>query len=80
MNQSSVDTLRAAGLNVSPLVTGGDPRKILLEDAERLRADCIFVGARGVRGIERLLLGSVSTAIAARARCSVEVVRAAETR
>jgi nucleotide-binding universal stress UspA family protein len=80
MNQSSVDTLRAAGLNVSPVVTCGDPRKTLLEEAERLRADCIFVGAWGVRGIERLLLGSVSTAIAARARCSVEVVRAAETR
>jgi nucleotide-binding universal stress UspA family protein len=76
MNEASVNKLRGAGLDASPLVTEGDPRRILLEEAERVGADCIFVGARGVRGIERLLLGSVSTAIAARARCSVEVVRA----
>ncbi len=37
-------------------------------------ADCIFVGARGVRGLERLLLGSVSSAVAMNAHCSVEIV------
>ena len=38
------------------------------------RADCIFVGARGVRGLKRLLLGSVSSAVAMNAHCSVEIV------
>jgi nucleotide-binding universal stress UspA family protein len=75
LNERSVAKLRAAGLAVSPLVAHGDPRRILLDEAERLNADCIFVGARGLRGIKRLFLGSVSTAIAARAHCSVEVVR-----
>lgn len=37
-------------------------------------ADCIFVGARGVRGLERFLLGSVSTEVAMNAHCSVEIV------
>ena len=37
-------------------------------------ADCIFVGARGVRGLERFLLGSVSTTVATNAHCSVEIV------
>lgn len=37
-------------------------------------ADCIFVGARGVRGLKRLLLGSVSSAVAMNAHCSVEIV------
>lgn len=46
-----------------------------LNDADTWGADCIFVGAKGTRGIDRLLLGSVSSAVAARARCSVEVVR-----
>lgn len=47
----------------------------LVEEAETWNADCVFVGAKGTRGIERLLLGSVSSAVAARAHCSVEVVR-----
>lgn len=79
LNERSVAKLRAAGLAVSPLVGHGDPRRILLDEAERLNADCIFVGARGLRRIERLLLGSVSSAIATRAQCSVEVVRSKET-
>jgi nucleotide-binding universal stress UspA family protein len=53
----------------------GDPKQILIEEAESWQADSIFVGAKGMRGIERLLLGSVSAAVAARAHCSVEVVR-----
>jgi nucleotide-binding universal stress UspA family protein len=77
-NERSIAKLRAVGLTVSPLVKHGDPRRILLDEAERLNADCIFVGARGLRGIERLFLGSVSTAIATRAHCSVEVVRSKE--
>lgn len=79
VNQRSLDKLSAAGLTVSPLVAEGDPRRVLLAEAERVGADCIFIGARGLRGIKRLLLGSVSTAIAARAHCSVEVVRPAVT-
>jgi nucleotide-binding universal stress UspA family protein len=48
---------------------------VLITEAEDWDADCIFVGAKGMRGIERLLIGSVSAAVAARAHCSVEVVR-----
>jgi nucleotide-binding universal stress UspA family protein len=76
MNQASFDRLRKAGLAVSPLVREGDPRRILVEEAERSEADCIFVGARGLRSIDRFLLGSVSATVAARAHCSVEVYRA----
>ena len=45
--------------------------------AERWGADCVFAGAKGLSRLERFLVGSVSTAVAARAPCSVEVVRAA---
>lgn len=67
--------LRAKGLFVSTIVKEGDPRKILLEEAEKWGADCIFVGSRGLGTIKRLFLGSVSTAICNRAHCSVEIVR-----
>jgi nucleotide-binding universal stress UspA family protein len=67
--------LREAGLHAEVLIRRGNPADQLLEEANTWGADCIFVGARGTRGMDRLLLGSVSSAVAARAHCSVEVVR-----
>ncbi len=75
MSETYEKKLKADGLVVSTLVKGGDPKRLLVEEAERWGADCIFVGARGLNMIERFFLGSVSAAIAARAHCSVEVVR-----
>jgi nucleotide-binding universal stress UspA family protein len=69
--------LRDAGLGVSPLVSEGDPKRVLVDEAERWDADCIFVGAKGLSRLDRFLLGSVSLAVAVRAHCSVEVVRQA---
>lgn len=74
----SAAKLRAVGLDVSYAVKWGEPKHILLEAAEEWEADCIFVGARGLRRLERFLLGSVSTTVATRAKCSVEVVRSGE--
>jgi nucleotide-binding universal stress UspA family protein len=73
--ERAVEELRDAGLVVSSLVAEGDPKRLLPAEAEAWEADSIFFGARGLRGIERFLLGSVPTAVAARAHCSVEVVR-----
>src|SRR5262245_8225222 len=67
--------LHAAGLDVSTAVIEGAPKRALIEEAEAWEADCVFVGARGLRGAERFLLGGVSAAVAARASCTVEVVR-----
>jgi nucleotide-binding universal stress UspA family protein len=67
--------LRDAGLRAEILVRRGNPADQILQEAHTWGADCIFVGARGTRGIERLLLGSVSSAVSSRAHCSVEVVR-----
>ena len=54
----------------------GNPKQMLVEEAATSDADSIFVGAKGTRGIDRFLLGSVSATVAALAHCSVEVVRA----
>ena len=53
----------------------GATAEVLVEAASSWRADCIFLGARGLSGIERFLIGSVSASVAAMAGCSVEVVR-----
>jgi nucleotide-binding universal stress UspA family protein len=73
--ENSVDRLHTSGLAVTTLIEAGDPKRILADEAKQWRADCVFVGARGLRGIGRFLLGSVSAAVVARAHCSVEVVR-----
>ncbi|MDP2601664.1 MAG: universal stress protein [Deltaproteobacteria bacterium] len=72
---TSTEKLQVCGLSVSEIVKKGDAKEVLVEEAERLRADCIFLGARGLRRLERFLLGSVSTAVATRAHCSAEIVR-----
>ena len=73
--EPSADKLRSAGLNAAVMIRRGNPTDQLLEEAESWGADCIFLGPKGTRGIDRLLLGSVSSAVSARANCSVEVVR-----
>lgn len=72
--EAVVERLREAGLAASPHILTGNPKQVLIEATERWDADCIFVGARGLRGIGRSFLGSVSTAVSSRSRCSVEVV------
>lgn len=63
-------------LTVSSVVQTGDPKQVLVKHAEEFGADCIFTGATGFSNrLVRVILGSVSAAIAARAHCSVEVVR-----
>ena len=50
------------------------PKRALLAEAEQTNAECIFMGARGLTGFERFVLGSISTSVAMQAQCSVEIV------
>jgi nucleotide-binding universal stress UspA family protein len=79
MVEAMAEPLRTRGLLVSSVLKEGDPKQGLLDEAEHWGADCLFVGARGLSRIERFLIGSVSAAVAARAHCSVEVVRPRQT-
>ena len=69
------EKLRAAGLVAKEVNRDGNPAQVLIEEAENWGADSIFVGTRNVHGFQHLLHGSVSSAVVARAHCSVEVVR-----
>lgn len=69
------ERLCAAGLRVTTLIKEDDPKHLLVAEADRWGADVIFVGSRGLNRLNRFLLGSVSSAVTARALCSVEVVR-----
>ncbi|HEX7175668.1 MAG TPA: universal stress protein [Pyrinomonadaceae bacterium] len=63
------------GLQVSTEVLTGSAKRTIVEEAEAWGADLIVVGSHGYKSWERMLLGSVSQAVAAHARCSVEIVR-----
>ncbi len=68
--------LERAELTVTELTETGDPKQIIAASAEEWGADCIFLGANSAENAdENNLLGSVSTAIVARAHCTVEIVR-----
>lgn len=68
--------LERAELAVTELIEAGDPKQIIAASAEEWGADCIFLGAnKAENSDENQLLGSVSTAVIARAHCTVEIVR-----
>lgn len=75
MHEEYKNKLEKTGLIVSSLIKEGDPKVVLVNEARRWGADCIFLGAAGHSRGERYQLGGVSTAVAARAHCSVEVIR-----
>ena len=74
--------LRAGGespLKITSEIIEGSPKRVILDEAESWGADLIVVGSHGYGVLNRLLLGSVSQAIALHARCSVEIVRSRQT-
>jgi len=76
IHQAAEGMLREAGLTVQSVIEEGEAKGVLVAEAESWAADAIFVGSRGLNGaLKRCLLGSVSSAVAANASCSVEVVR-----
>jgi nucleotide-binding universal stress UspA family protein len=77
----ALETLRASQgetLQTTVELLKGYPKQVILDEAERWNADLIVVGSHGRRGLTRLLLGSVSQAVAAHSGCSVEIVRTRE--
>ena len=76
MAEAASKILFDAGLDVSNDIYDGDPKEVLLRVSEEWQADAIFLGARGLNHGQRFSLGTVASAVASRARCSVELVRA----
>ncbi len=73
---NALTILRSKNISASLHIHSGNPKDVLVEEAEHWNADCIFVGANAFGSrVERFLLGSTSAAVASRAHCSVEVVR-----
>jgi nucleotide-binding universal stress UspA family protein len=71
----TADEVTSHGVDVETHAREGEPAKVILEVAQEQNADLIVVGARGLTGFERFLLGSVSSKLSHHASCSVMIVR-----
>lgn len=72
--------LKKAGIQASLQVDFGHPKEVIANEAKRCNATSIFVGPHcSLNSYERFLIGSVSASLAARANCSVEIVRPSPT-
>jgi nucleotide-binding universal stress UspA family protein len=65
------EALRKTGLTVETRLGQGPPGPVLIELAERVHADLIVIGTRGLTGFEHLLFGSTAEHVVRRSRCPV---------
>jgi nucleotide-binding universal stress UspA family protein len=72
---AAVQRLRGHGVEATPLKTVGHPADAICTVAEEKNVDLIVIGHRGLHGIERFMMGSVSTRVAQHAHCSVLIAR-----
>jgi nucleotide-binding universal stress UspA family protein len=56
-------------------IVSGDPAEELIRLANIYQADLIIIGTRGLKGVKRVIQGSVSSQVVADAPCSVFVVK-----
>ena len=61
-------------LNITTHIVAGSPADALIEMADRLSADLIVVGSKGMRGARRII-GSVPNSIAHGANCNVLIAK-----
>lgn len=77
--EESIDKIKSSAAGKSLIITShipmGSPKRMILEEAEEWQPDLIILGSHGYHLWERMLLGSVSNAVAQHARCSVLIVR-----
>lgn len=72
---SAVGAATAAGIEVTPHAMDGDPADAILDVAEKVGADLIMVGNKGMTGARRFLLGSVPNKVSHHSPCSVIIAR-----
>jgi nucleotide-binding universal stress UspA family protein len=67
--------LCSSGMAAEKQVRTGDPKSVIIDEAQEWGADLIVVGSHGHTGIKKWLLGSVAQSVVSHAPCSVYVVR-----
>jgi K+-sensing histidine kinase KdpD len=71
----AMKVLKHTSLTLSGEVIAGTIVRQIIDRAKSWSADLIVLGTNKRQGLKRLLLGSISTAVANQAQCSVRVIR-----
>jgi nucleotide-binding universal stress UspA family protein len=72
---AAIAKLKEQGVEAEGLTSVGHPADTICRIAQERNVDLIVVGSRGLHGVERFLMGSVSTRVAQHAECSVLIAR-----
>ncbi len=75
MLKNAVNEIKAAGGNSIGVMLEGSPADAILEYAQKINADMIVVGSRGLSTFRGLLLGSVSAKLVRESKIPVLVVK-----
>jgi len=71
----AVNRAKQVTKEVSGSVEDGHPAEMILGVAERDGTDLIVLGRRGISGVERFLMGGVSSSVVSHSRCDVLIVK-----
>jgi len=71
-----VEDVAAKGVPVQGRIAMDHASRAILEEAERVLADLIVIGTRGLTGLEHLVLGSTAERVLRLAHCPVMTVKA----
>ncbi|BBG25439.1 universal stress protein [Sulfuracidifex tepidarius] len=72
---SAVQQAKNEGINAEGIVTEGDPASVLVETAEKVNADLIITGNRGLSKLKRAVIGSVSFNVVEMSKIPVLIVK-----
>jgi nucleotide-binding universal stress UspA family protein len=68
--------LQGKGVDVDGRVVMEYPSRAILAEADRLRADMIVLGTRGLTGVKHVLVGSTAERVVRLAHCPVMTIKA----
>jgi nucleotide-binding universal stress UspA family protein len=71
----SMERVSSKGVVAESIIEQGRPQDVILATAESIKADMIVIGSRGLHGVARFFLGSVSSTVADHAKCDVLIVK-----
>lgn len=72
----ATDALSSSGADLDTVVREGRPTSVILEEIDRTDPDLIVMGARGLTGIRRMVIGSTTAALAGTVDRSILVAHA----
>jgi nucleotide-binding universal stress UspA family protein len=73
---AALETLKRVPAKISAAIIDGSPEEYIVNIAEESGMDMIVMGARGIKGIKTLFVGSVTRVVASRSTKPVLIVRA----